>query len=639
MTKQLSLFKVWFILLLLPVTTAAVTIPEQHSFGELISNEALFELYQGHYFPAINHLITARKSNSLTNGDDEYKLILAGLYISYGLDDEAEKIFKKHLSKTHHRKLRNQAILLIAKLQFRHGLYEKAEKTLKKVQAQLTPEQQEERLLLHGQLLLLRDKYRWSVARLRKIGNSSEWAIYGRYNLAITLIKLKDTIAGQLLLEAIGQIEATTEDMRALRDRANLALGFLFLENQQSESALQILKRIRLNSPATSMGLLGVGWAYEQQGEYKAALSTWQRLLKQKFSDAATNEARLTSAYAYLELESNQMALSSFEEAIKHYNKEIKQLDKSITTLKSGAFFGTSSTDQAKLGEAWLNWAFVQTTSPRHSTLTSVINSHIFISALNDLRDLLFLKHSLNLWSSELNTFKSFLGENPKKSVHNMLTLLTKESQRLIKKQHKYSQLSSTAPQPISRLDLSTPSNIYLYREMLLNVDVMSKNRHIATGTERLLLEKRQSNLSIIKRFSIKDTSNQQRYESLDKIIKWQGEKAFEENLSSSQNALTDIDMKLSIVEKRKQAMLMLQQADKSDIRSNDKLINKNLSNINSLQPKLNSAISKQITHLTELATHELISQKQRLKGYLIRAHFSVARIHDKALGTEERSW
>ncbi len=639
MNKLPPLFKVLFLLLLLPLATTAAPIPMQHSFSDRITNEALFELYQGHYFPAINHLITARKNNSLTSDDDEYKLILAGLYISFGLDDEAEKIFKEYLSKINHRKLRNQAMFLIAKLQFRHGLYEKAEKTLKKVQAQLTPEQQEERLILHGQLLSLRDKHRWSVARLRKISNNSEWAIYGRYNLAITLIKLKDALAGQVLLEAIGQIKATTEDMRALRDRANLALGFWFLENKQSEDALQVLKRIRLNSPATSMGLLGVGWAYKQQGEYMAAISTWQHLLKKSVSDAAVHEARLTTAYAYLGLESNQMALNSFEEAIQHYNKEITQLDTSITALKSGAFFNSSETDQVQLGEAWLNWAFVQYANPSHNALSPILKSHIFISALNDLRDLLFLNHSLKLWSGELNTFKGFLGKSPKKSVEKRLIALTKERNRLLQKQQKYSQLSSRTQQPSSRLDLSTFSNLYSYREMLFNIDIMSKNHHAATGTERLILKNRQSNLSIIKHFTKEDKNSQKRYDTLEKIIKWQGEKAFEESLSPAQNALTDIDMKLSIVEKRKQAMLMLQQAEESDIRANDKLINKNLSKIKTLQPKLNSTISKQIAHLTELATHELTTQKQRLKGYLIRAHYSVARIHDKALGSEERSW
>jgi hypothetical protein len=174
---------------------------------------------------------------------------------------------------------------------------------------------------------------------------------------------------------------------------------------------------------------------------------------------------------------------------------------------------------------------------------------------------------------------------------------------------------------------------------MLFNIDIMSKNRHAATGTERLMLKKRQSNLSIIKHFTKEDKSSQKRHDTLEKIIKWQGEKAFEESLSPAKNALIDIDMKLSVVEKRRQAMLMLQQAEESDVRANDKLISKNLSKIEALQPKLNRTISKQIAHLTELATLELTTQKQRLKGYLIRAHYSVARIHDRALGSEERSW
>ncbi len=632
------LFKVWF-LLLLPLVTTAAPIHEQHSVNKLINSKALFELYQGHYFPAITHLITTRKNNSLTSNDDEYELLLAGLYISFGLDSEAEKIFKERLSKTDHRKLRNQAMLLIAKLQFRQGLYELAEKTLKKVQAQLTRKQQEERLLLHGKLLLIREKYRWSTARLRKIRNSSEWAIYGRYNLAIALIKLNDGIAGHTLLNAIGQIEAKTEDMRVLRDRANLALGYLYLQNRQSEDALLALNRVRLNSPGTSMGLLGAGWAYKQQGEYKTALSIWQLLLKNEPSSAAADEARLTTAYAYLKLKANQKALNSFEQAIEHYNSEITQLDKNITALKSGKFFRSGDMSQTQLGEAWLEWAFTQSVAPSNKKLTKVLNSHTFVSGINNLQDLVFSKYTINLWSDELNVLNSLIIKSSKNPIKNRLQLLSKEHHRLTDKQRKYSQLIKATQRTISHLELTAPNSLQTYRDMLLNIDISSKNRHVATGTERLMLQKQQADLKMIRRFKKSDKYGQRKYDTLEKIIAWQGERAFEESLTLSQSALTNIDIKLSIVEKRKQAMLMLQQAEKSDIQANEKQINHNLDKIKSLRPKLDHAIRKQIDHLTEQATHELTIQKQRIKSYLIRAHFSVARIHDKALGSEERSW
>jgi tetratricopeptide (TPR) repeat protein len=628
------------VLLLLPVATTAEPIVKQYSFSELVKKEALFELYQGHYFPAISYLLTSRKNNSLTIDDDEYELILAGLYISFGLDSEAEKIFNKRLSKIPHRKLRNQAMLLIAKLQFRNGLYELAEKTLKKVQAQLSPKQQEERLLLHGQLLQLRSKYRWSVARLQKINNKSEWAVYGRYNLAITLIKLDDSLKGQSLLEAIGLMDATTEDMRALRDRANLTLGFWFLEHKQSENALRILNRIRLNSPATSMGLLGAGWAYYQQTEYTVALSIWQRLLnKDGLESAAAHEAQLAIAYTYLKLKSNHTALQRFEGAIKHYDAAISQLSKEIALLNSGDFFKGSGKHQNQLGEAWINWAFMQSVTANNSSLVPILNSHLFISTLNNLRDLLFLDYSLDLWSAELNTFNAALNKSAKKSIKDQLKVLTHESKKLLKTQNEYSRIISRTKRANSQLDLSTTSNLLTYKEMLFDIDVSSKNRHAATGTERLMLQKQQSQLNMIRRFTKEDKSSQKIHDTLEQIIQWQGEDLFEENLSLSRNAITDIEMKLSIVEKRKQAILMLQQAEKSDIRAYKESIKKNREKIKALQPRLNGAISAQIAQLTELATHELTSQKKRLHSYLIRAHFSVARIHDKALGSEVRSW
>ncbi|MCF6282328.1 MAG: hypothetical protein L3J28_08985 [Candidatus Polarisedimenticolaceae bacterium] len=634
MMKLLPLLKVCF-LLLIPVVTTATPIPVQHHFSELINSEVLFKFYQGHYFPAINLLLSARKDNRLTIDDDEYHLLLAGLYISFGLDDEAEKIFKERLTQTDHRKLRNQAMLLIAKLQFKHGLYEKTEKTLKRVQAQLAPKQQEERLQLHGQLLLLRDKYRWSVARLRKIGNKSEWAIYGRYNLAIALIKLNDGNTGQVLLEAIGQMEATTNDMWVLRDRANLALGFWFLENRQDEDGLRVFRRIRLNSPVTSMGLLGLGWAYQGQFEYKAALSTWQRLLDKETSNPAVQEALLTTPYAYLKLGSTKEALKGYEHAIERYQQEIRRLDTNITALQSGTFFKTQGERDKHSNKAWVNWAIRQSVDPSNRELNSMLSSHVFISSISDLQDLLYLKQTLHLWSEELNVFKSVAKNATKGVIKTRLVRLEKERQQLLKKLTKYNEQLKTEQRPSDNLKISTPSDLWVFRDMLFNIDITGKNRHIATGDERQLLRRRQSNLNMIRTFSKRDKKDNKSLETLEKIIHWQNEVSSEQDISLLQKGLSDVEMRLSMIDKREQAMRMLQQTEKSELRAYEKPIAQTLARIDKQQLKLDNAIKTQINHLNSMAKSELILQKNHLKGYLIRAYFSIARIHDKTLKME----
>ena len=629
----------WLLILPATIAVAETSIPEQRSFNELIYNEVLFKLYQGHYFPAIRRLLTAEKENRLTSNKDEYELLLGGLYLSFGMDDEADEIFKRNLSGDDLRLLRNQALFQLAKIQYQHGLYEKAEKTLKRVQSQLSPAQQEERLLMHGRLLLLRDKYHWSIARLRKIKNHSEWAIYGRYNLAIALLKLQENRRGQKLLEAIGQMEAKTEDMRSLRDRANLALGFWFLENKKNGHALRVLKRVRLNSPATSMGRLGTGWAYARQAKYQSALSAWKPLLEQDISEPAAQEVLLATAYAYLKLGGERQALDHYQQAIRLYQKEIAQLEKEITSLKSGTFFNNAKGHLAQPNTEWLNWAISQSVNPTKSSFTSLLKNQLFISSLDNLLDLLFLKQNLLLWSIEWDGVRAALKDSSRQQIKSRLSTIEKEQERLQSRLSRSAQLARTNSGSVDSLELSTPSHVRSYREMLFNIDGMGDNRHIATGDEKILMRAREATLNKIRKFSKQDNSGKRDYPLFKRALKWQDETGSRHNLSLAQKMLANIELKLSETGKRRDAILMLLQAEKSDIRPYDEPIAKAATRIARLRPKVDSVLKSQTDRLTAMAISELHIQKRRLEGYLVRAHFRTARIQDRALGTKELLW
>ena len=65
---------------------------------------------------------------------------------------------------------------------------------------------------------------------------------------------------GVKLLEQIGLTPAPDEEMRALRDKANLALGFAALR-PPNRTARQSLQRVRLQGMLSNKALLGFGWA------------------------------------------------------------------------------------------------------------------------------------------------------------------------------------------------------------------------------------------------------------------------------------------------------------------------------------------------------------------------------------------
>ena len=59
-------------------------------------------------------------------------------------------------------------------------------------------------------------------------------------------------------MNEVGQIAAPTEELAALRDKANLALGFAWLNANRPEDAKKVLQRVRLEGPQSNKALLAV---------------------------------------------------------------------------------------------------------------------------------------------------------------------------------------------------------------------------------------------------------------------------------------------------------------------------------------------------------------------------------------------
>lgn len=84
---------------------------------------------------------------------------------------------------------------------------------------------------------------------------------YGRYNLAIALIRSGDVAQGKSWLDLLGRTTPTDPELLELRDKANLALGWQFLQDKQGRTALGVLGRVRTDGLSANRALLGMGWA------------------------------------------------------------------------------------------------------------------------------------------------------------------------------------------------------------------------------------------------------------------------------------------------------------------------------------------------------------------------------------------
>jgi hypothetical protein len=84
---------------------------------------------------------------------------------------------------------------------------------------------------------------------------------YANYNQGAALMRSGHEAEGAALLEAVAAGKEADDESAALRDHANLVLGYAQLRNHTGVNAVPLLSRVRSPGPCSNTALLGLGWA------------------------------------------------------------------------------------------------------------------------------------------------------------------------------------------------------------------------------------------------------------------------------------------------------------------------------------------------------------------------------------------
>ena len=257
--------------LLLPGTAlsrdinAEPTVVEDPHFGEV-----LFYFYQEDYFPAIVRLLAAQKQDQLSANVDESELLLGGLYLSYGHHLRAAEIFEQLLADNVEPAIRDRTWFFLAKIWQQRGYLDEAVNALSRIDGSLPGSLEAERNMLHAQLMIDSGRHDQAITLLQDWSDRTEWSSYAKFNLAVAMVRNGQVNNGAAILDDLGRIEPFNEEISSLRDKANLALGFTYLQDGQPLAAKASLQRVRLEGPFSNKALLGVGWADAESGRLRA---------------------------------------------------------------------------------------------------------------------------------------------------------------------------------------------------------------------------------------------------------------------------------------------------------------------------------------------------------------------------------
>ncbi|MES9939130.1 MAG: tetratricopeptide repeat protein [Candidatus Thiodiazotropha sp. 6PLUC1] len=391
--------------LALPLSaTAEIRAGEPQALRDLHYGEALFHLYQKEYFPAIIRLLSARKQGLMKAYADEPELLLGGLYLAYGMPDTAENLFNRVLSNTATPEIQNKAWLQLGKSRYRRGEDKAATKALGQIGNEQIADAKDEKQHLEGLIALEQNDHGQALESLSDISGESDWTLYGRFNQALALLRNEQTAEALEIFKSIGDghSDEDNEEAKAIRDRANLTLGYLLLETQQSDSAQASLQKVRIKGSASNQALLGLGWASLQMGDREQALTPWQMLAQRNPSDPAVLEAKLAIPYVLALLEAEQQSLDAYQDAIGTYDQALSSVEQIIQQINQGGFPDSLIISKESETEE-------SSDSRLRTLLPFLLTGNRFQEGFQDYQDLLALENNLQEWQEKVKAYLTML--------------------------------------------------------------------------------------------------------------------------------------------------------------------------------------------------------------------------------------
>ena len=592
---------------------------------DLYYGDALFYFYQEKYFDSLVRIDAALNLGRIEHHQVEAQLVRGALYLSLGEHVEAGKIFHELLNENVSEEVRNRAWFFLGKIYFQRGYYEEAEQALNSIKGTLSERLEPERRMLSAEILLSERRFDEAITALqaldkskRDIKNNREvtdsWSVFARFNLGVALMRQGRMDEAVKLLETVGQMRVRTEELAALRDKANVALGFSQLKAGHPDLAQKALERVRMLGPLSNKALLGLGWAQSQQGQFNTALVPWLELKKRNMLDPAVQEALLAIPYAYGQLKSEGEAAELYSSAMQLFEQEAARIDQSIMAIQGGGLIATILANEKEGGETGWYWQLRNLPdAPETRYLYDLLASNAFQEALKNFRDMRLMRRNLEEWLQNLDAFQDMV-----------------DTRKIA-----YDQRMTAMKKVLDEVDMDGLENKVLdfdtrLKEIERNEDVVS----LATAAEQ---QSWQRVMRVQEAAEQNPSTDADAAEMHDKIrlmkgvLYWNMSASFKARLWREQKEVRELAV--ATKEARRRYTLVGRARDNVPQRNEefDRRVKELTPRLQALLGRCLDTDQAQSDYLAKVATTQLQQQKDRLSAYALQAQFALASIYDRA--------
>lgn len=402
----------------------------------------------------------------------EYRWQLAESYLAFGMRDRAEPLYRTLAVSGANAEQVARARLRLAEFEYQRGYFAEARATLYRMREKLPPKVVIEWQDLLARVLMAEGRYSEAAEILGSLDNARDHTDYMRYNLAVALVSDGRAPQGLTIMDRLGRMSPRTVEELALRDRANLSLGWHFLQAQQGGTAKPVFSRVRVEGPFSNRALLGLGWAElapqggrvsrvdvegdqadpspfttfstlgvllrpgfleddvfkraglrsfrlrkakpQEEEALRKALVPWVELISRDPMDPAVLEAWLAIPFSLDRLGAHTQALQFYERAIETLQNSRKRMDEAMVSIRQQRMVETIVRRELNSEAGW-EWKLLDLPdAPETYFLQSLLAEHRFQEVLKNYRDLRMLSRNLDAWGQRLDTIeRAFTEKGP----------------------------------------------------------------------------------------------------------------------------------------------------------------------------------------------------------------------------------
>jgi len=617
------------VILVFSASSAAAGTSAPKGLMDLYFGEALYYAFQGNWFDAISRLDTelmqhyrvdepVRDTLHYHVGQAEFDV--GDFELAYRMHQRAGRAFTAVIEGNVEEPVRNEAIFRLAKLYFQKDQPVDAQVAVERIRGPVPAEIRDDLEFLRAQILLANGRFSDAARILTDLQDIKGLEGFATYNLGIALIKDEKEDEGRQFLDRTGQIQSNDELTLAIKDKANLVLGFKRFQERDFEGAKQVLDRVRLSGPFSDQALLASGWADAFQGRFERALVSWSAVVSREVTDASVQEAMLAVPYAYSKLNVNGKAALMYGSALEKFDTEVEKLGASIESIRDGHFLRALVREETKQDADWVVRLRELPETPETYYLLDLMASHDFQESLKNYLDLEQLRRRLEGWEQDLDAYEDVI-ERRRAYYEPLLPAVDREFRRLD------SQM---------RLRLSQRDRIEQRLKAML---VVPRPDYLATAEERILLEQ----IALLER-SLKSGGAavvpgdvETRITRLRGVVHWNIHTEYDRRFTETYRHLRNLDREVDLLKKRYASFVRTRQAATQSYEGYGDVLRRQRSRIQEARKTTGELMARQGHQLETMAINVLMERRERLAGFRVKARFGMADSYDRAARAQTR--